>query len=124
MLFQPPDRRAHVPAAQVHDQVDRASATLMVVPVEESGARHGQRTSIGTPLSPVAPITYRAPPGQYDVERNRADRVGAEAEVVECHRTLFFELSAQAPAILHVDDMAILGQAIDQGGGQVIIAEE
>lgn len=124
MLFEPLDRRANFPAAQVHHQVDGASATLLAMPVEESDARHGQRTLPGAPLSPAAPITHRPPLGQYDVQRNRADCVGASAEVAECHRTLLIELVAQALAILDVDDIAVLGQPIDQGGGQVVVVKK
>jgi len=113
MLFEPPDCRADVHAAQVHHQVDRAPATLLAMPVEEFDARHSQRTLLAAPLSPVAPITHRTPLGQYDVQRNRADCVGASAEVVECHRTLLVERVPQALALLHVDDVTTRGQSVE-----------
>jgi hypothetical protein len=34
-FFQPSDRRANVHAAQVHDQINGASASDLLVPVEE-----------------------------------------------------------------------------------------
>jgi hypothetical protein len=45
----------------MHHQVDRASTTLLSMPVEEFDARHGQGTLLGTPLRPIAPVTFRSP---------------------------------------------------------------
>jgi hypothetical protein len=35
-----------------------------------------------------------------------------------------FEFGSQAHASFHVEDMAVLGELIDEGGGQVIVFEK
>jgi hypothetical protein len=61
MLLEPLDRRAGIHSAQVHHQVDRPATTFVAMPVEELGPRYRKRATLGAPLRPVAPVTFRAP---------------------------------------------------------------
>jgi hypothetical protein len=62
-LFQPSDRRVSIHAAQVHGQVDGASASSFLLPVEELYIRIGDRdrTAIGMPTMAITPIAIRSP---------------------------------------------------------------
>ena len=123
VLFEPMQGVAKGELVQMNDQVDGATPADAVVPVEELGAAHRKDAAGGVPFARVVAIGPGAGLGQDVFQRDRrvSDRP-APAGRVSCRFGGAF--GAQAGAVVQVEDVAVLGQAIDEGGGQRGVLEE
>jgi hypothetical protein len=85
MRRQPSDGLAGVAAAQVHRQINRASASLLHMPIEEPRSRDRDRALFRAPLRPISPIPLGAQGRQDNFQRNLSHCVRFPPEVVSRH---------------------------------------
>ena len=111
--------------AQVQDQVDGAASPDTLGPVHELGAGNREGAVIGVPFVRVAGVGQSAAKPENRRQRNRPQAIHLLLATPGAHGSCFGGHGvAQTAAFLHLEDVAVLGQPIDQGGGQVIVFEE
>ena len=123
MLAEPIDGVFEAEVVQMDHQIDGAAATAAPVPVHKFGAGDGKRL-------PLEYATWTDRGGQARRRTAEAPRPGGwpvggrPALGVRGRSRLRLQLGPDADALLHVDDVAVFRQPVDQGGGQVIVLEE
>jgi hypothetical protein len=123
MVRQPIDRRFEVQVLEMDDQVNGAATAGAAVPVHELGAVDREHSLRGMPFVFVVGSGWPSQRGntQFPREWPGGDRLVAAA----ARRSWFGgQFGTKADAAFHVDDMAVLGEPVDEGGGQMVVFEK